>query len=93
MNKKINLIKGIERETNMPLVSLADLPFIEITGNNHIELDGDKKILESNKEMIKILFKNNVICFSGDNLSIRNFSGSTAIVEGDISIISFMEDI
>ena len=89
MSKKIKFIKTLEKETDMPLVSLADLPFIEITGNNHIELDGIRKIIESNKETIKISFKKDVVIFSGDNLSIRNFCGKTAIIEGDISIISF----
>lgn len=89
MPKKINLIKSIEKETDMPLISLADLPFIEITGNNHIEVDGIRKIIESNKETIKISFKKDVVTFSGDNLLIRNFSSKSAIIEGDISIISF----
>ena len=47
MPKKLKIIKSFEKETDMPLISLADLPFIEITGNNHIEVDGIKKIIES----------------------------------------------
>jgi len=89
MPKKSKIIKSFEKETDMPLISLADLPFIEITGNNHIEVDGIKKIIESNKESIKIKFKNEIITFSGYNLTIRNFSGKAAIIEGNISIISF----
>lgn len=89
MSKKSNLIKKLEKETDMPPISLTDTSFIEITGNNHIELDGIKRIIESNKDIIKILFKKEVITFSGYNLLIRNFSGKTAIIEGDISNISF----
>ena len=79
----------IQRETDMPPISLMDMPFIEITGNNHIEIDGIRKIIETNQNAVKIKFKDYCIGFMGENLNIRNFSGKSAIIEGEISAISF----
>ncbi|MBE6788282.1 MAG: hypothetical protein E7539_01300 [Ruminococcaceae bacterium] len=79
----------IEKQTDMPPVSVSDLAYIEISGQNHIELDGIRKILEYKEDRIKIRFRHNTVCFNGEKISIRNFSKKNAIIEGKINSIEF----
>ena len=79
----------IEKQTDMPPVSLSDIPYIEISGRRHIELDGVHRILEYSGEKIKIRFRKATVSFNGNGLFISNFSGKTAIIEGTISSVVF----
>ena len=45
-----NFVSFIEKQTDMQPVSISDLPYIEISGQNHVEIDGIQKILEYKEE-------------------------------------------
>ena len=79
----------LEKQTDMPPISLSDIPYIEISGRKHIELDGVHKILEYNGERIKIRFRKATVLFSGEGLYISNFSGKTAIIKGKLESVVF----
>ena len=79
----------LEKQTDMPPVSLSDIPYIEISGRKHIELDGVHKILEYSGEKIRIRFRKITVSFSGQELYISNFSGKNAIIKGMITEIVF----
>ena len=79
----------LEKQTDMPPVSLSDIPYIEISGRKHIELDGVHKILEYSNEKIKIRFRKVSVSFNGEGLFISNFSGKTAIIEGKLETVVF----
>lgn len=81
--------KTIEKQTDMPPISLSDLSYIEISGDRHIELDGIRKILQYKDNVIAIRFKHMNVIFRGNNISLTNYSGKTAIIEGKISAIEF----
>ena len=88
--RKNNIIKEtIEKQTDMPPISLSDISYIEISGDKHIELDGIKKILHYKDDIISIRFKHMSVTFKGNNISLTNYSGKTAIIEGKISAIEF----
>ena len=87
-NKK-TFSEFLEKQTDMPPVSLADIPYIEISGRKHIELDGVHKILEYSGEKIKIRFRKATVSFSGEGLFISNFSGRTAIIKGRLTSVVF----
>lgn len=79
----------LEKQTDMPPVSLSDIPYIEISGRKHIELDGVHKILHYSGEIIKIRFRKATVSFNGEGLFISNFSGKTAIIEGFLTSVVF----
>ena len=79
----------LEKQTDMPPVSLSDIPYIEISGRKHIELDGVHKILEYNEEKIKIRFRKATVSFIGEGMFISNFSGKTAMIEGQLTSVVF----
>lgn len=79
----------VERQTDMPPVSISDLPFIEISGQNHIEIDGIQKILEYKENIIKIRFRHSTISFNGENLTLRDYNQKSAIIEGKIRSVEF----
>lgn len=87
--RKYTLADFLEKQTDMPPASLADIPYIEISGKNHIELDGVHKILEYKEEKLRIRFHHCTVCFNGENLCIRNFSQKNAVIEGEIASIEF----
>lgn len=89
MNKNHKLNKILENQTDMPPVSLSNLSYIEISGDNHIELDGIVKILECNENLIRIRFKHKTVLFKGENLQIRNYFNKSAIINGKITSIIF----
>ena len=66
------IIDFMEEQSDMPVVALADVAYIEISGRNHIELDGIRKILEYKQNKIRIKFKYGTVCFTGDNIFLRN---------------------
>ncbi len=79
----------LEKQTDMPPVSLSDIPYIEISGRKHIELDGVHKILEYSDEKIKIRFRKATVSFIGNGLFISNFSSKNAIIEGELVSLVF----
>lgn len=81
--------KAIEKQTDMPPISLSDLSFIEVSGDRHIELDGIRKILQYRDDIVAIKFKHMNVIFKGENIVLTNFSGKTAIIEGKIRTIEF----
>ena len=83
------MLNFMEKQTDMPLVALGDLAYIEISGPNHIELDGIRKILEYKQNKIIIRFKHETVCFCGENIFLRNYSQKNAIIEGNIKSIEF----
>ncbi|MEE1280107.1 MAG: YabP/YqfC family sporulation protein [Oscillospiraceae bacterium] len=86
---KATFAQFLEKQTDMPPISLSDIPYIEISGRNHIELDGVHKILEYKQERLKLRFRHCTVCFNGENLFIRNFSNKNAVIEGTVSSIEF----
>ena len=79
----------LENQTDMPPISLSDIPYIEISGRKHIELDGVHKILEYNSDKIRIRFRHSTVAFSGNELFISNFRGRTAIIKGVVASVVF----
>jgi len=88
-NTHDKILKFAQNQTDMPLISLDDLSYIEISGQNHIELDGIRKILEYKDDVIKIRFKHNTVVFKGEKISLANYSQKTAVIEGKIKLIEF----
>ena len=89
MDKNYKISKLLENQTDMPPVSLSNSSYVEITGHNHIELDGIIKILECNENFLRIRFKNKTVLFKGENLNIRNYFNKSAIINGEINSIIF----
>ena len=89
MKNKPKLYKILEKQTDMPLVSVSSLPLIEITGRNLVEIDGIKSIIKSDKNEIKLKLNQFNVLINGNELHFRNFSEKSAIIEGNIDSMYF----
>lgn len=67
-----------------------DEPKIEMLGNREMIVDGCKGIVEYDETLIKLSLGDNVLSLSGDNLIIKSFDSSVAIISGQICDISFV---
>lgn len=68
----------------------ADEPKIEMLGNREMIVDGCKGVVEYNETLIKLSLGENVLSLSGDNLIIKSFDSSVAVISGQICDISFV---
>lgn len=87
--KESKLLAFAESQTDMSPISLADIPYVEINGRNHIEVDGVYRLLECNDSLIKMHFRKNTISFKGENLHIQSFGIKNATIKGIINSIEF----
>ena len=67
-----------------------DEPKIEMLGNREIIIDGCKGVVEYDETLIKLSLGDNVLSLSGDNLIIKSFDSSVAVISGQICDISFV---
>ncbi len=92
MRKKLKnggVLGFAENQTDMSPISLADLPYIEISGQNHIEIEGIYKIIECKENIIKLKFKKQTVSFDGVGLFMQNFSEKNAVIKGKINSVTF----
>ncbi len=68
----------------------VDEPKIEMLGNREMIVDGCKGVVEYNETLIKLSLGENVLSVSGDNLIIKSFDSSVAVISGQICDISFV---
>lgn len=68
----------------------VDEPIIEISGNREMIVDGCKGIVEYEETIIKLSLGDLVLSLSGDNLLIKSFDNSVAVISGQICEISFV---
>ncbi len=68
---------------------LVDEPKIEMLSNREIIIDGCKGVVEYTENYIKLSLGIGTICVSGDNLLIKSFDSSIAVISGTITDISF----
>ncbi len=67
----------------------ADEPKIEMLGNREIIIDGCKGVVEYGENLIKLSLGKSTLSVSGDNLVIKSFDSSIAVISGQIGEISF----
>ena len=89
--KRNSTFKFIEETTDMPPVSLSDIPYIELSGKNHAEIEGIYKISEYTEKTIKLEFKKDIVSFEGYDLVIKYFTDKSAIIKGNIKAVSFSD--
>ena len=65
-------------------------PRIEMAGNREIIIDGCKGVVEYTENNIRISLGESVLSLSGDNLIIKSFDSSVAVISGQICDISFV---
>ncbi len=71
--------------------SLSTEPKIEILGNREIIIDGCKGVVEYGENLIKLSTGELVIAFEGIDLLVKSFDNQIAIINGNISEISFIK--
>lgn len=70
--------------------ALSDEPKIEMLGNREIIVDGSKGVVEYGENLIKLNTGEYVLSILGDELIIKSFDGSIAVISGKIAEITFV---
>ena len=65
-------------------------PKIEMLGNREIIVDGSKGVVEYGENLIKLNTGEYVLSVLGDELVIKSFDGSVAVISGKIAEITFV---
>jgi sporulation protein YqfC len=73
-----------------PVKFATESAHMEINGNREVRIEGCRKILEYNKNKIRILTKSTSISFNGRNLKINCLTSDSLLIEGFIKSIEFI---
>ncbi len=87
--KKTKLEK-IEAVLELPSGIFEGLAHMELSGNREAVIEGCKGVLEYDENLVRINTGKMVIRFLGRNLTIRNLTDDSAIIEGYITSIEYM---
>ncbi len=84
-----------KKKTNVkPRLPLPEMisnePKIEMLGNREIIVDGCKGVVEYGENLIKLNTGEYVLSVLGDELIIKSFDGSVAVISGKIAEITFV---
>ena len=84
--------KNDKKQLKNKIVSefFVDEPKIEMLGNREMIVEGCKGVVEYGETLIKLSLGENVLSLSGDNLVIKSFDSSIAVITGQICDISFV---
>ena len=83
--------KNMNVKPRIPLPeALNNEPKIEMLGNREIIVDGAKGVVEYGENLIKLNTVEYVLFILGDELVIKSFDGSVAVVSGKIAEITFV---
>ena len=84
--------KNDKKQLKNKIVSefFVDEPKIEMLGNREMIVEGCKGVVEYGETLIKLSLGENVLSLSGDNLVIKSFDSSVAVITGLICDISFV---
>ena len=63
--------------------------YINLTDNNHMEIENCKRILEYNDLYIKIRTSTLTVCIYGQNLDVSDYNNDGIIIDGKFSSIEF----
>ena len=89
-NKDNKLLKFAQEQSDFSPESLANIPYIQLSGQNHAEIEGIYKIIECSENIIELKFKKESVRFSGEGLFIKSFTDKSAIINGKIAYIEFL---
>ena len=87
--KKTNIEK-IESALELPSGMFGGLAHIELSGNREAIIEGCKGVLEYDENLVRINTGKMIIRFLGRDLTIRNLTDNSAIIEGYITSIEYM---
>ena len=87
--KKTNAEK-IEAVLELPSGLFAGLAHLELSGNREAIIEGCKGVLEYDENLVRINTGKMIIRFLGRNLTIRNLTEDSAVIEGYITSIEYM---
>lgn len=64
---------------------------IQLTNNNEIEIEGSKKIIEYDENLILLRLEKNILKIIGTNLKTDCFSSGFLTIYGNINSLEFIE--
>lgn len=91
-NKKKSTLTAAERISQtlgMPSPTLPKVAMIQLMGNRECIVEGCQGVLEYNDDDIKLNIGTLVLCFQGQDLTLRALNDDGAVVEGTITNLNF----
>ena len=64
---------------------------IQLTDNTELEIEGSKKIIEYNENLILIKLEKNILKVIGTNLKTNCYSSGFVTIYGNINLLEFVE--
>lgn len=89
MRKINNILNSARKATDLPPEAISDVPYIEICGKNHIELEGVRSIVEYKEDYLRLRFHHSTVKFCGSGLNIIYFSNQSTVIEGELHSVEF----
>lgn len=83
MKEKLTTIFSLPKEIAL------DLPIIMATGQNELNIENYKTLLEFTDKKIRIRIKDNIVTIDGDNLSLKQVTTENILISGRIMGITY----
>jgi len=84
------LLNFVEEQSDFSPSSIAKIPYIQLNGRNHAEIEGIYKLLESSSKNIVVKFKKESVRFNGEGLYIKSLTDKSAVIKGEITTVEFL---
>lgn len=90
MKNKSSLKARFTDSLNLPKDAVLDIPTITIIGNDEINIENHKGIVEYSRELLRINSKLGIVKVVGENLFIKEISQEELLLTGKIHSIEFI---
>ena len=90
VKKKKFGVESLEKFLGVPTGVVSNAMHMEMNGNREVEVEGCRNILPYDTTDIKLDVGKMTIAFTGRNLTLKNFSTDSLIIEGFILSINFI---
>ncbi len=90
MKNRIGIKSRFTESLDLPKDAVLDIPTIRIQGNNEINIENHKGIVEYSRELLRINSKIGIVKVVGENLFIKEISQEELLLTGNIHSIEFI---
>lgn len=66
-----------------------DLPYMELTGNQEVKIEGCKGVLSYDEDCVRVNTPGIIICLKGRSLCLKSLSPTCLVIEGFITSLEF----
>lgn len=89
-HRRLNIKNKVIKALELPREILLDLPVISLIGNEEMEIENYKGIIEYTEEKIRIGTNSGTLKLEGKRLLLKHITSENILVAGKISKIEFI---